>query len=457
MAQQFFYDGQIRRFLVQFMRAVSNFEVEFGKDSNGTRTLQRIPVTYGDPSRQAATILKNNSTNTLNAVPAMAVYINALNYDISRMQEPNFVSKMNIRERQYDPETGTYSGSQGDSYTVERLMPVPYKLTLKLDIWTSNTEQKMQIIEQIATLFNPSLEIQSTDNYIDWSSLTYIILTDMQWSSRVIPANDSENIDIASLTFEMPIWISAPAKVKRLGVIQKFIASIYDEQGNLSEDTVLENLVARVITTPLNYGVYYTSDRSGNYLRLLKPQEIANEDGSLIKVSPPETWRAVIEMYGTLVTGQSEIRLALPTDTELIGSIAYHPTDPSILLFDPNMDTMPSNTLPAVNAIINPINVAVDSSLLSPSAGTRFLLTDNIGNINNTEHSEIWGGLVAKSNDIIQYDGTQWFVSFSSSEKIDNYEYVTNTNTGAQYRWNGQEWVKSVEGVYRGGDWSLVI
>ena len=56
MAQQFFYDAQIRRFLIQFIRIVSNFEVEFGKDRDGTRTLQRVPVTYGDPSRQAATI-----------------------------------------------------------------------------------------------------------------------------------------------------------------------------------------------------------------------------------------------------------------------------------------------------------------------------------------------------------------------------------------------------------------
>lgn len=97
MSQQFFYDGQIRRFLVQFMRAVSNFEVEFGKDSDGTRTLQRVPVTYGDPSRQAAAILRGNSENTLNAVPAMAVYISGLDYDISRMQEPNFISKMHLR------------------------------------------------------------------------------------------------------------------------------------------------------------------------------------------------------------------------------------------------------------------------------------------------------------------------------------------------------------------------
>jgi hypothetical protein len=90
MAQQFFYDGQIRRFLVQFMRIVSGIDVEFGKNSQGVKSLQRVPVYYGDQSRQAAIILKGNSENTLNAVPAMAVYVDGLNYDQTRMQEPNF-------------------------------------------------------------------------------------------------------------------------------------------------------------------------------------------------------------------------------------------------------------------------------------------------------------------------------------------------------------------------------
>ena len=52
--QQFFYDGQIRRFIIQFIRMVSNFQIEFGKDRNGNITLQRVPVIYGDSSRQAA-------------------------------------------------------------------------------------------------------------------------------------------------------------------------------------------------------------------------------------------------------------------------------------------------------------------------------------------------------------------------------------------------------------------
>ena len=452
MAQQFFYDAQIRRFLVQFIRIVSNFEVEFGVDRDGTRTLQRVPVYYGDPSRQGAQILRGNSENVLSAVPAMSAYISGFSYAQDRMQEPSFVSKMNIRERNYDAETGLYGTQQGDSYTIERLMPVPYNLEVKLDIWTSNTEQKMQLIEQLAVLFNPSLEIQSTDNYIDWTSLSYVQLTEVLWTSRTVPAGAEEPIDVATLTFTMPIWISAPAKVKRLGVIQKIIASIYDEQGAFNEDTLLVNLASRRYVTPLDYGVFY----SGNQLRLLKKQEIVDDNENIIEVAPPVTWRSLIEIYGTLVTGNSEIRLMLPTETELIGTIAYHPTDPYILLFEAFEDTAPANTLQAVDAVINPQNVVVDSNLLSPNVNTRYLLTDNIGDTGNIEGSIVWDDLVANAGDIIQYTGSQWQVVFDSENETTT-EYVTNTLSGVQYRWTGTEWVKSVEGVYRGGEWSLII
>jgi hypothetical protein len=452
MAQQFFYDAQIRRFLVQFMRIVSNFEVEFGKDSEGTRTLQRVPVYYGDPSRQAAAILRQNSENIMNAVPAMSAYISAFTYEQSRMQEPYHVSKMHMRERQYDPETGLYDSQQGDTYTIERLMPVPYNLEVKLDVWTSNTEQKMQLIEQLAVLFNPAFEIQSTDNYIDWTSLSYVQLNNVNWSSRTVPAGTEEPIDIATLTFMMPIWISAPAKVKRLGVIQKFIGSIYDETGAFSNETLLINLASRRYVTPLDYGLFY----SGNQLQLLKPAEVVDANNNIVTVAPPATWRSVIEIYGTLVTGTTEIRLALPSGTELIGTIAYHPTDPYILLFEPVEDTMPSNTLNPVDAIINPRNVAVDSALLSPTTNARYLLTASIGSGGNLEGSVVWSDLVAAANDIIEFNGSAWQVIFDSENETGT-EYVTNTLTGIQYRWTGTEWVKSVEGVYRGGEWSLII
>lgn len=460
MATQFFYDSQIRRFLQQFMRMMSNFQVEFGKDRDGNVTLQRVPVYYGDPSRQAAAILRNNSENTLNAVPAMAVYISGFAYDQSRMQEPFHVSKLNIRQKSYDPVTGEYGTTQDSTYTVERLMPVPYKLTLKLDIWTSNTEQKLQLIEQMGVLFNPSIEIQSTDNYIDWTSLTVVTRTDINWTSRSVPTGGDEPIDICSMTFEIPIWISAPAKVTQLGVVQKIIQSVFDETGNINTPDLLEtNLLSRKMLTPMNYGVLYI----GNTLQLVKRSEVLNKDGTE-KLGTPDNWHSLIDLYGSLQNGISQIRLetetvfdegaGTTTRTEVIGTVAYHPSDSSIMLFTVDEDTLPVNTLVPVHAIINPQTVKVDSNLLSPAAGTRYLILDDIGSVGGS--SVVWGELVAHANDIIQFDGVKWNVDLDSAA-TDTVEYATNLNTNIQYKWQNGSWSKSVEGLYREGTWSIIL
>ena len=125
MAQQFFYDAQLERFLVQFIRMVSGFQVEFGQDRDGNKTLQRVPVYYGDGSRQVAQILTNNSENAMPTTPAMTVYISNLNYDRDRVQQPDFIGKMNIRQKYYNEATQEYENRQGNAFTIERMMPVP--------------------------------------------------------------------------------------------------------------------------------------------------------------------------------------------------------------------------------------------------------------------------------------------------------------------------------------------
>ena len=146
--QSFFYDEQIRRFLLQFTRIFSGFQVEYANENDGVNAaaLIRVPVRYGDATRNAQTIIQENSRNSLPSTPMMTFYITGLDYEQTRMQEPYFVSKVNVRQRTYDPSTETYETTQGNAFTVERLMPVPFKLTINLDIWTSNTNQKLQLL-----------------------------------------------------------------------------------------------------------------------------------------------------------------------------------------------------------------------------------------------------------------------------------------------------------------------
>jgi hypothetical protein len=461
MAVQFFYDNQIRRFLLQFIRLTSNFQVEFGTtdSATGKLALQTVPVFYGDPSRQASQLLRGMSENALSTVPAMAVHISGLQYDRERVQEPFHISKVHLRQQMVDPATGLPTSGQGDGFTVERMMPVPYRLTLKLDIWTSNTEQKLQLVEQIATLFNPSLEIQSTDNYIDWTSLSVVILTDVAWDARTVPMGTEEPISVATMTFDLPIWISPPAKLKKLGVVQRIIAGFSDPSG-LGRGNYADGIddPGRVLTKKTYNVMHYGVVWSGNTIRLIN----FNTPAGI-----PEKWPAFTSLYGSLKNGSSEIRLEQPNGHEVVGTIAFHPADDTLLLFDPYVDTLPTNTIKPVDAIIDPFKVNVDQLLIDRltgnykvAAGTRYLILNHINEIGNTEYSEAWSPngqhFTANANDIIEFDGTQWKVSFDSQNVIDD-QYLTNLTTNVQYRWTGEGWLRSVEGEYREGSWTLIL
>lgn len=460
MTQTYFYDDQIRRFLLQFTRIFSNFQVMYGAQGSENESLLRVPVRYGDWSRQAQTIVQNNSASSMPSTPLITFYIAGMDYDRPRVQEPYFVSKTQIRQRRYDPDTESYDTTQGNAFTVERLMPVPYKMTINCDIWTSNTHQKLQLFEQISTLFNPSLEIQSTDNYLDWTSLSVVELEQNNWSSRTIPVGTDDPIDIMTMRFNLPIWISSPAKVKKLGVVEKIIANMYDSNGDANEAITNNDLLlgTRQKITPFAYQALLI----GNKVQALARSTPVNPANT--SIDPPEPaavnvlWPAVLGMYGQYRPGISQMRLENQwgDDSEIVGTITVDPTDARFLLIDLDQDTLPQNTLPAVTAVINPQASGPGQGLPAAAVAQRYLLLDSIGSDLNSSPAQAWGPVVAQANDIIEFTGTQWQVVFDS-DQTQTVQFVTNMTTSLQYRWSGQEWVKSYQGVYPGGDWSLVL
>ena len=461
-----FYDGQVRKFLTQFIRILSNFSVETGRGKDGQVNLRAVPVVYGDPTRQVANIIRNNSENALQYAPRIAAYVRELNYDRERMQNPYHIEKQHLKERDVDSD-GNYTNQLGAGYTVEKVMPSPFRLEVSADIWTTNTDQKLQIMEQILYLFNPDFEIQKTDNYLDWTSLSYVELTGVTFSSRTIPVGADSEIDVATLTFSMPIWLSPPVKVKKLGVIQKIIMSIYDDDGGISKGLIDGELISRSYVTPNNFGLLV----SGNQLRLLGTTGInvksggdgyysgANDPGladPFETFGPAVNWKLLLDQYGKVTNGTSQIRLTQPNGNEIVGTIATTTLDDTILLYSIDTDTIPSNTLTAVSKIINP---ATFDPGTTPVNGTRYLIINDVGDSSASFQSSRWGTLVASVGDIIEYNTTQsrWVKAFDASDPDSTQHYVTNLNTGIQYRFNGTEWVKSYEGVYLAGNWGIVL
>jgi len=456
---KFFYDNQIRRFLIQFAKIFSNWEVTKGKDPAGNDILVRVPVMYGDSSRQASTILANNSASNLPSAPLITYYISGLEYDQRRTQDPTYIDNISVRQRSYNPETQQYETVQGQAFTIERQMPVPYTLRMTVDFWTTNYNQKLELIEQLGTLFNPALEIQSTDNFIDWTSLSVVYQDGLTFSSRSIPQGTGNPIDVLSWKFYMPIWLSTAAKLKKFGVIEKIIASIFAGQAlsDIQDEDLL--LGTRQKITPYGYKVLLL----GNTLQIL-PQATAfyPSNENLETPANPDTdiyWSSVLNVYGTVKPGISQIWLQNPyMETDIVGTIVPDPVDDRLLIYSIDPDTLPQNTLTPVDGVINPQVTGPNAGLPGPVNGRRYLLVEDIGT--DGESTIAWGNLVAHANDIIQFNSStmEWVVSFDSTDTTPvTLEYVTNLATNVQYRYVDNSWMKSYEGWYGEGDYSIVI
>jgi hypothetical protein len=293
----------------------------------------------------------------------------------------------------------------------------------------------------------------------------------VKWSSKVIPVGTGDPIDFMTMTFSMPIWISSPAKIKKLGVVERVIASIFDAQGDAANAITDNDLLlgTRVKVTPGGYQVLLLD----NQLQVLQskqppvqPDRLSLEPfGFPVAESPQITWPAVIGMYGVFRPGISYITLADPWDPDngspVVGTIAVNPADDRLLIYNIDPDTMPQNTLSPVDAVVNPLTSGPNDGLDSSITGQRYLLNESTGNVANPSNPIAWLGtggqsLIANANDIIEFDGTRWVVVFQSQGTVDP-QYVTNLTTGIQYYWNGTKWVKSIDGLYPGGTWTLVL
>ena len=254
----YWYSGQLRNYRLQFIRAFSNFYYSVGTKSDGTPNLVRCPCRYGDPTRIAATIVKGNSENKLLTTPFITCYISGLSMAPNRRQGPQVIDSVQVDEREYDINTNSYLNTPGNRYSIARYMPVPYELTMSVDIWSPNESVKEQLLEQIMVLYNPAIEIQTSNNPLDWTVISWIEMQDqITWSSRSIPIGTENPIDVLTMIFRFPIWINPPAQVNKQNIIENIIISVVEGHKESQEqvDWSEYEFLSRQVVTPGNYSI----------------------------------------------------------------------------------------------------------------------------------------------------------------------------------------------------------
>jgi hypothetical protein len=170
----------------------------------------------------------------------------------------------------------------------------------------------------------------------------------------------------------------------------------------------------------------------------------------------PFLWSDELQSYGGLRDGISQIRVNRGNNPgvwgmgEIIGILSQHPVDPNKLLVTIDNDSLPSNTKNPIDGVIDPTRVAPGLGLPPAALGQRYIVVKSPTLIPE------WGGLVANPEDIIEYNGTSWVVSFNAAV-VTTTEYLLNTASGHQLAFMDGQWILSYEGIYEPGYWRLLV
>jgi len=243
----FYYSAQVKTYVTHFMAIFAGMKVETGKREDGQKKQILVPIRYGDADRVVAYLKAGATQNKLLHLPIMSVVYNEFQLDETLRKGVNVE-----RRKPYVPRGGLFPE---DIKIAHQLMPIPYRLGVELSIYTSNTEQQLQLLEQIMILFDPTLTLQKNDNQFDWTRLATVRMDGINLENNT-PIGAEKNMRIVKIQFSMPIYISAPANIKDDFV--KDIMVRIGMVGNSAETS--EEMIAELDAQGLEYEKWFSLD-----------------------------------------------------------------------------------------------------------------------------------------------------------------------------------------------------
>lgn len=220
----YFYNGQIKNYISQFMRIFSGIQVK--SKAGDIRTCHMY---YGDMERVVANVLFKEQTFQNERLPLMSAWLTQIDINQEARKSRLHVDNV-VRTREND----------GQKVVSSRLMSVPYKATMDLYMYTSSNDEMLQLQEQILLLFNPDLTIQTNDNLMDWSYLTRVELVSTA-NEENFPASTDARVLNTTFTFTFDIWLDFPAQ-EYSGIIEQIYLNIKDntvDPAGIDLDTVI--------------------------------------------------------------------------------------------------------------------------------------------------------------------------------------------------------------------------
>ena len=153
MLGQQFYHETMRKVVVAFGTMFNNINIVRTNSSGVIVQSMKVPLAYG-PKQKFLTRLREDPTLTKKValtLPRIGFEIAGISYDQSR--KLNSIQKLKK----------TNSSTDGKTLSAQ-YMPVPYNMDFELVVMAKNSDDALQIVEQILPFFQPDYTVTLNDN-----------------------------------------------------------------------------------------------------------------------------------------------------------------------------------------------------------------------------------------------------------------------------------------------------
>ncbi|AQW88757.1 putative tail sheath stabilizer and completion protein [Erwinia phage pEa_SNUABM_50] len=442
MKINYYYDGQFRRLLKHLIRVFGEFQVKNGVDDNGVQKYKTVPARYADISRMAAYIINGGSENVLPSAPLITINVQSLKLDRASIRAP--MSHTMVMGTNKSPAENEYIKELDQQYQITRYNPTPWELTFNVNIWTTTLTNKMELFEQIVTLFNPSIQLQLSENPIDWTGVIDIELMDCQFSTRGFPQGTDTDLDIMVLTFKCPIWLSLPATVQQPKLIQQIVTNINLAKDELDIDMGNFTDVVTDVYTPKNMCILVDRLSRTDAIETYEVTLVSSSLNPLSSNGVIYSWDRYLDYLDPNFEEKDlylKFQQGIEEDNPIRGDVIQRPTDDA-----------PNKLVVQIDTSLYTVYTAINGFITEPTDLLKALPEEQFINISerNIEYKET----IIPPNYLAKITNT-------GAELIDPstiQSYVYNGQDTHFYRYNSVfGWHQSVMNKYRQGYWRIAF
>ena len=201
MLGQQFYHKTIRNVIVAFGTMFNNIQIVRKNNSGTVIQTMKVPLAYG-PKQKFLTRLDQDpaaSSATAITLPRLGFEIGALSYDPIR--------KMNRVQKFKKVKSSSSSANKLDT----QYMPVPYNMDITLYTMAKNSDDALQIVEQILPYFQPDYTLTINDmTDMGIKKDVPIILNSIDYEDNYQGDFESRRAIIYTLTFTTKFFLYGP-------------------------------------------------------------------------------------------------------------------------------------------------------------------------------------------------------------------------------------------------------